>query len=173
MAKFKKIVDKAAYVAAIISYIMVAILVLLNVADVVATKLFQNSISGAYEISECVLMVGVFAAFAYGQTQKTHVHMTLFIDKLPARGKYLIYMLGHILSTVMCGLLTYAMGTQTVRELTGHTTTGILKIPYWPFYLLSVIAMAIFTFTLVYDIVDCFLKMIGKTAEIQDTGETV
>ena len=159
MKKLGSIVNKISDIVAIISYVVVAILVLMNVADIFMTKIFHNSISGAYEISECVLMCGVFAAFAYGQTKKTHVHMTLFIAKMPGRTKFIPYFLGNVLSTVMSLLLTYAMATQTMREYTGNTVTGILKMPYWPFYLISVIAMAVFTFTLLYEVLISFMAI--------------
>lgn len=151
MKKLGSLLDRTSNIVAIISYLAVAVLVLLNVADIAASKIAGTSIQGAYEISECVLMCAVFASFAYGQTKKTHVHMTLFIAKLPGRLKFIPFCLCSLLSTAMAGFLTYASFYQANRQFTTNTVTGILHIPLFPFYYLEAVCMVIFVLTLLYD----------------------
>ena len=151
MKKLSAILDRFTTVVALISFVGVAILVLLNVADVVATKIFVHSIPGAYEISELVLMCTVFASFAYGQSKKTHISMTLIIGRLPGRGKLVPYAVCCLISTVMGGLLTYAAFVQAGSQLASNAVTAILRIPYYPFYYVEGICMAIFTITLLFE----------------------
>jgi TRAP-type C4-dicarboxylate transport system permease small subunit len=159
MKKIKNVIDRVADYVAVISYVTVAILVLLNVADVVFNKVTGSSIQGAYEISECVLMCAVFASFAYGQTQKTHVHMTLFIDQLPGRTKFIPFFLCSLLTTAMAAVVTYASFYQAGSQLRSNAVTGILHIPYYPFYYLEVVCMVIFTITLLYDTILALLAI--------------
>ena len=80
MKKLGQALNKFANGVAWVSFVGVAFLMLLNVADVVMNKLTGQSILGAYEISQSTLMCTVFASFAYGQVHKTHIHMTLLIE---------------------------------------------------------------------------------------------
>ena len=72
MKKLGQALNKFANGVAWVSFVGVAFLMLLNVADVVMNKLTGQSILGAYEISQSTLMCTVFASFAYGQVHKTH-----------------------------------------------------------------------------------------------------
>ena len=159
MKKFDKVVNIITDWVAYASMVAVAVMMFLNVADVFASKIGGSSISGAYEITECSLMCAIFLALAYGQTQKTHVHMTLFISKLPGRTKFIPFFLGNALSMLMSILLTYATITQTRRQLADNTVTGILYIPYFPFYVIAVIGMIAFDLALAYDVILSFLAM--------------
>lgn len=159
MKKFERYLAKVSDTVAIISFVSVAILVLLNVADVIYSKLFGKTIIGAYEISQCVLMCAVFASFSYGQTHKTHVHMTLFIDLLPGRSKFIPFFLCNAAATVMAGVLSWATFFQASRQLATNTLTGILHIPLFPFYYLAAICLAIFCITLLFDTILSFLAI--------------
>ena len=163
MKKLKNVINKISDYTAIISFVAVAVLVLLNVADVLASKIFGSSITGAYEISECVLLCAVFASFAYGQTKKTHVHMTILVEKFPGRLKFIVNFLGYILSMGMCGALTYATGLQMMRQLSQNNVTGILHIPYFPFYLVAFICLVVFAITILYDLIVSFLAIFNAT----------
>jgi TRAP-type C4-dicarboxylate transport system permease small subunit len=153
MKKLGAILNKVTNIIAKVSLAGVAVLMLLNVADVILTKLFARSIQGAYEISENVLMCAVFAAFAYGQTQKTHVHMTLIIGKLPGGLRFIPYALCGILSSIMSAVFIYAAFLRADRMLTTGTVTGILHIPVYPFYCVSAVCLILFAVTVIYDTV--------------------
>jgi TRAP-type C4-dicarboxylate transport system permease small subunit len=159
MKKIGTIINKVGSGVAVISFIAVAVLMLLNVADAVLSTLFRFSIQGAYEISECTLMCAVFASFAYGQIKKTHVHMTLFIGMLPGRLKFIPFFLCSLLSTAMAALVTYASFYQAGSQMRSNAVTGILHIPYYPFYYLEVVCMAIFVITLLYDTILALLAI--------------
>ena len=48
-------------------------------------------------------------------------------------------------------VLTYAAFVQTFHSIKMNYQTAVLKIPFWPFYLIEGIAMAAFVLTLLYD----------------------
>lgn len=153
MKKIGSALNKLSSIIAIISFATVGVMVLLNVADVVIDKVTGGSIQGAYEISECLLMCAVFASFAYGQTQKTHVHMTLFIAQLPGRLKFIPFAFCSLVTTVMSAIVTYASLIQANNKAATNSVTGILHIPYAPFYYLEVVCMVVFTLVLLYDLI--------------------
>lgn len=159
MKKIGVIVEKASNFVAWFSFLFVAALVVLNVADVLLYKLTGSSIKGAYELSQCILQCAVFASFAYGQTQKTHIHMTLFIDQLPGRLKYIPFFLCSVISTALACFVTYASFYQANRQITSNAMTEILHIPLFPFYYVQAVCMVVFSISLLYDTILAFLAI--------------
>jgi TRAP-type C4-dicarboxylate transport system permease small subunit len=151
MKKAGRYLEKLTGVIALISFVGVVMLMLINVADVIATKVFVHSIKGAYEISELILMCTVFASFAYGQSKKTHISMTLLINRLPGKTKFIPHILGLALSAFMAGLLAWASFAEAASKLKSGSATAILHIRFYPFYYIQGICMLIFMLTLLYD----------------------
>jgi TRAP-type C4-dicarboxylate transport system permease small subunit len=83
MIKLGKIINKATFVVSLVSYAGVVAIMLLNVADVLLTKLATKPIKGAYEITEVLLLCTVMASFAYAQSKKAHINMTILINFFP------------------------------------------------------------------------------------------
>ena len=144
MKKLGQALNKFANGVAWVSFVGVAFLMLLNVADVVMNKLTGQSILGAYEISQSTLMCTVFASFAYGQVHKTHIHMTLLIERFPGRSKFIPFFLGNLLSTVLAGIMTYATFFRANRQLTNGAVSDIL-------HYIEAVCMIVFMIVLLYD----------------------
>ena len=151
MKKLGQALNKFANGVAWVSFVGVSFLMLLNVADVVMNKLTGQSILGAYEISQSTLMCTVFASFAYGQVHKTHIHMTLLIERFPGRSKFIPFFLGNLLSTVLAGIMTYATFFRANRQLTNGAVSDILHYSVAPFYYIEAVCMIVFMIVLLYD----------------------
>lgn len=156
MEKVKNIsehVGKFTKAVGCISFVCVLAMMLMNVADVVMYKLIQQRVIGAYELTQRLLMCAVFTAFAYGQTKKSHINMTILIALLPRAPRFLLFTLMSILSVFASGLMTYAAFVQTGVSIASGYMTEVLYIPLYPFYIVETVAMAIFTLALLYDTV--------------------
>ena len=136
-----------------ISFVCVIAMMLLNVVDVVMGKLFQTRVIGAYELTQRLLMCAVFTAFAYGQTKKAHINMTILIALLPRAFRFTLFTLMSILSVIAAGAMTYAAAVQTGVAISSGYMTEVLYIPLYPFYIVETVAMGIFTLALLYDTV--------------------
>ncbi len=89
MENIKKIegfISKLSNYTAILSFVGLVILMILNVLDVIMSKLTGNAILGAYEISEIILMVTVFG-IGFSFNKKIRNTPNSFNT-----GQYLIYM---------------------------------------------------------------------------------
>ncbi len=151
MRKLKPIMDRMAEAISVVSFVGFLFIAGLSVADVLLQRLFNSPILGAYEIVERTMLCAVFCAFAYGQTQKSHINMTLVLAKLPRVPQMCLFSLMGLLSTGMAAVMTYAAGVQIFSAYNAGTVTGMLHIPLWPFYIVECVAMVIFTITLLYD----------------------
>ena len=136
-----------------ISFVCVIGMLLLNVADVVLSKVFHSPIIGTYELTQRILMCAVFTAFAYGQSEKAHINMTIVIRHFPRPLRFAVFTLMSVLSVLCVGAVTYAAFVQATVALDSGYMTEILYIPLFPFYLIESVAMGIFTLALVYDTV--------------------
>ena len=148
--RFENVLGKCTKVICYISFVGLLAIMLLNVADVFMAKFF-TPIIGAYEITSRLLLCTVFAAFAYAQTKKSHITMTLIVARFPKTLRFVLFTLMSYLSVVMAALLTYAALYQGNVAREGGTTTDILFIPLYPFFYIQAIAMTAFTVTLLFD----------------------
>ena len=150
---FSAHIEKVTKGVAWISFVCVVVMMLMNVVDVIIGYLFSKHILGAYELTQRLLMCAVFTAFAYGQSKKTHINMTIVIAKFPRAVRFVIFTVMSILSVLAAGAMTYAAGVQTGVAISTGYMTEVLYIPLWPFYVVETVAMAIFTLALIYDTV--------------------
>ena len=142
-----------------VSFICVVAMMLLNVIDVLLGKLINKPIIGSYEITQRLLMCAVFAAFAYGQSKKAHINMTILIALFPRPLRFAIFTLMSLLSIFAAGAVTYAAGIQLSVAIDMGYMTEVLYIPLWPFYVVEMLAMAIFTLAIIYDTVVYFIAI--------------
>ncbi len=162
MIKVGKVVEKTTFVVSMISYCGVVAIMLLNVGDVLMTKIFIKPITGAYEITECLLLCTVMASFAYAQSKKSHINMTLVIKFFPKSLRFLTYGLMGILSTVTAAVVGTAAFLQAASAISKGTITSVLSIPMYPFYYIEAAAMFVFALALLYDTVLAFMAIFSK-----------
>jgi TRAP-type C4-dicarboxylate transport system permease small subunit len=144
---------------ALISFVCVVVMMLMNVVDVVIGYLFSTHVLGAYELTQRLLMCAVFTAFAYGQSKKSHINMTIVIVHFPRPLRFSLFTLMSVLSVLAAGAMTYAAAVQTGVAVTTGYMTEVLYIPLWPFYVVETVSMGIFTLALIYDTVLSFIAI--------------
>ena len=173
--KIDKILHAITTGVSIVTHISFLTIMVVIVVDVLLRKIANTGIMGAYEIVQMVLSAGVFAGFAYCQSEHGHVHVTLLISHFPQKVRFLVFGLLSILSTAAAFYLSHAamlaMKDQYAKLLKGAGATGVVGIPYWPFYLIEVICMFIFGVVLAWDTIKNFIAMGNKEVaeEIQAT----
>lgn len=153
LLNIKRYIDKVTGAMSAVSYIGVSVIVLLTVVDVVLTKVFAKPIVGSYEITEQLLLITVYASFAYGQSQKSHINMALVLARLPRALRFICYSLMCALSVGIAGLLGYAGILQAIKNYETGVVTANLYIPTFPFIIVVAIAMFVFAIALLYDLV--------------------
>ena len=162
--RFKKVeiaVGRFTKAVCYISFVGIIAIVLLNVADVALAKIYKP-VLGAYEITQRLLLCTVFASFAYAQTKKTHINMTILIERLPRVIRFILFTLMSVLSVFAAGALTYAAFYQGGVSHSIGAATEVLYIPLYPFFYVQALAMASFTIVLVFDTVMSFMAIFNE-----------
>lgn len=101
--------------------------------DVIGTKVFKKPFSGSYEIVFLAQLIAI--AMASGDTliYGRHVHVEMFIMKMPARLRKIVSLIVSSLGLILFTVLAWEGFLYTRSLKTAHEVTGTVKIPLYPF----------------------------------------
>ncbi len=131
MGIFNKIDD---VVSTITEWILAASIILMAVtliANVIARKVFANSIPAADEIGATLLIIVTFSGIGYAARKGRHIRMSALFDAVPFKMQKVLII---IISIVTC--LTYLYVCFIAYEYIQHTkmlgrVTSALELPAW------------------------------------------
>jgi TRAP-type C4-dicarboxylate transport system permease small subunit len=146
-----KIIGRLASALGWISAAGIFAIMILIVLDVFLRFVFNNPISGSYELVERGMFCAIFASFAYAQTEKAHIRIDLLVGKFPEKLHMLFDFIFGVLSTAAVTAIAYAAVLQAQTALSSSYTTSVLKLSLYPFYWLEFACMLLFAITLLYD----------------------
>lgn len=130
VGKWERPFDAALGVA---SSVILLILMLLTVVDVVSRYLLNWPLRGAFEITELMLLVLIFAGLPLVSHADEHVTMD-FIDRiLGATGLKLLVRLVHVLTAAVMAFLAWQIWLKAGKISEYGDTTDVLKILVGPF----------------------------------------
>jgi TRAP-type transport system small permease protein len=105
----------------------------LTFVDVVARYVFNRPLRGAFEITELLLLVLIFAGLPLVSHADEHVTMD-FIDRtLGPRGRLWLRRAVHVLCAAIFFLLTWLVWLKADRIWEYRDATDVLRILYGPF----------------------------------------
>ncbi|MDR2610757.1 MAG: TRAP transporter small permease [Clostridiales Family XIII bacterium] len=165
MIKLGKFMDRFSSIISLLSYAGVVAIMLVNVADILMNKLWHKPIFGATDITEQLLLCTVLASFAYGQSKKAHINMTMIIKHLPRVVKFPLFGLMGLLSTATAAFMGYAAILQVQNALAIDMKTEVLYMPKWPFYVVEVVCLFALALVLLYDTIMAFAATGNKKIE--------
>jgi TRAP-type C4-dicarboxylate transport system permease small subunit len=120
-------------VLGIASSVILLILMALTVVDVISRYIFNWPLRGAFELTELMLLVLIFAGLPLVSHADEHVTMD-FIDRMVgARTKTVVVRVVHLLTTGVMALLTWKIWDKAQKLADYGDTTDVLKIVIAPF----------------------------------------
>ncbi len=140
LAKWERRADAALGIA---SAALLVTLMMITVADVVLRYLFAAPLRGAFELTEVMLLVLIFAGLPLVSRADEHVTMD-FVDRiLPAGGRRAAIRIVHAFTAAAMGLLAWAVWLKADKIAAYADTTETLKIAVAPFvYFMAVMCAA-------------------------------
>ena len=149
----KKAASAISKITGYVSYLGYAVIILLTVADVIMRKALSKPIVGGYEIIQYLLLVSVFASFAYCQTLRGHIQVTMILRLLPKRAVFVISTITGLLTTAVMALVGYAAAQQAIYVMRRGFVSDTLKFATYPFIWIECICMVIFALVCLVDAV--------------------
>ena len=124
------------------SAILFAMMVLTFV-DVVARYLFSRPVRGAFEVTELMLVVLIFAGLPLVSYADEHAAMD-FIDRLLSpKGQRVLLAVVHLVCAAMLFLLAWLVWLKADRIWAYRDSTDVLRIVYGPFVYFMAVMIAL------------------------------
>ena len=142
-----------ALLGVVASAILLAMM-LLTVVDVVARYLFSRPLRGAFEITELMLLVLIFAGLPLVSFADEHAVMD-FIDRLLGpRGQRWLERGVQLLNAAFMFLLTWLVWRKADRIWAYRDATDVLRIVYGPFVYFMAVTLALACVIHLYKVVE-------------------
>jgi len=126
----------------------------LTVVDVVARYVFSRPVRGAFEVTELMLLVLIFAGLPLVSFSDEHAVMD-FVDRLlGSRGQRGIARLVQVVNAAFMFLLTWLVWRKADRIWAYGDTTDVLRIAYGPFVYFMALTLALAGLIHVYKVVE-------------------
>lgn len=126
----------------------------LGFADVVGTKFFDWPVPGTLEITESTMVLIVFGALAFTQTQRGHIRVEIFYTNRGPRTKALMDAVTHLLAIAYFGLIAWQGFNEAIYSLEiNEATMGAVRFPLFPARLLLVLGAGLLLVQLALDFV--------------------
>jgi len=129
----KKWIERISAKMTMIGGLALFFMIIITCFDVMGTKVFKKPFSGSYEFVFLAQLVAM--ALASGDTliYGRHVHVEIFVMKMPMRLKKLVSLIVSFLGFILFLVLAWEGMLYTISLKTAHEVTGTVKIPLYPF----------------------------------------
>jgi len=129
-------------------------MMLLTVVDVVARYIFSRPLRGAFEITELMLLVLIFAGLPLVSFADEHAVMD-FIDRLLGpRGQGWLERAVQVVNAAFMFLLTWLVWRKADRIWAYRDATDVLRIVYGPFVYFMAVTLALACVIHLYKVVE-------------------
>lgn len=142
----------------LMGYAATAVLVLmmmLTVTDVFLRYFFNAPITGTTEITELMLVVVVFPAFAWTAVSGKHIKVDLIVDLLPPRIQKILDSITLTASLVVFIIITWR---SLLEAMDVRSSTSLLSMPHAPFYWVLTIGFAMFCLAILALLIENIMK---------------
>jgi TRAP-type C4-dicarboxylate transport system permease small subunit len=130
---------------------VLALMMLLTVADIIGRHAFNQPIYGALEISEFMLVIVVFFSAAHCEFHRGHVSIGLFVDRLGRRAQSILDSIVYFLFLATFCWLTYQLGIYATEAFQSNIVSGSLGVSKFPFIYIATFGCALLSlFVLVH-----------------------
>lgn len=173
MQKISEWVHKLALVLLLMGALGMIVSMFLGFADVVGTKFFGWPVPGTLEITESTMVLIVFGALAFTQSQRGHIRVEIFYTDRGPRTKAFMDAVTHLVAIAFFALVTWQGFDEALYSLDiGEATMGSIRFPLFPARLLLVVGCALLLVQLGLDLIQDILRMISGQASAEQHTQT-
>lgn len=133
-------------------------MVLLILCDVGMRSLFNRPLMSSYELVMFLMVVVVFTALSYTQSEKSIVRIELVISRLPKKAQAFLEIITSFLSLGLVLLIAWRNVVRSIELRHEHIISPILHVPVYPFYLIVAFGLVLLSLVLLADILESFSR---------------
>ena len=160
MQKISLWVRKLALMLLLLGALGMIVSMLLGFADVVGTKFFGWPVPGTLEITESTMVLIVFGALAFTQSQRGHLRVEIFYTDRSPRTKAFMDAVTHLVAIACFALLAWQGFNEAVYSLEiNESTMGSIRFPLFPARLLLLVGCGLLLVQLALDLIQDLRQM--------------
>ena len=156
------VTNKACSAICYVSMIFIAAMMLIMFVDSMLGLFFNYRITGIFELVQCMLLVVVFASWAYTQTVHGHIHVTMFVGMMPQKLRFFCFSLTSLLSVATMVFGTWGVSRGIAEKMAAREITATLMIPIWPLFVVETVVFALFSLVLLGDTIKSIIAIFSK-----------
>lgn len=157
----KKILKALEYVnlrALWVSMAALFLLMLMTSVNAVIRKAGIGGIADSLDLTQLLMVLVIFCAFAFQESKKEHIRVDMFVSKLPGGASAIMETVLNILSTGILALFAYAYFDNISGSYRQGAATQVWRIPEWPFTLAVAAALSLFALTAFFNAIDALIS---------------
>ena len=140
---------------------IIAVMVIVCI-NVVGRSVFGSPLKGTVDVASLLGALVIAGAIAYTQVLKGHIRITLFVERLPEKMRYIIASAVDLIGLALFALISwqtilFARYTHDIGEL-----SEVLKIPLAPFAIVISVGCIALTLVLLVDLFMSLSKAVKK-----------
>ena len=161
-------VQKLALILLLLGAAGMIISMFLGFADVVGTKFFGWPVPGTLEITESTMVLIVFGALAFTQSQRGHIRVEIFYTDRGPKAKAFMDAVTHLVAIVFFGILVWQGFIEAIYSLEiNEATMGAVRFPLFPARLLLVLGCGLLLLQLALDFIQDLRNMVTGEAGVE------
>lgn len=142
-----------------ISSLLIFFIVILITGDVFGRYALGSPIPGTFEITEALLVLIVFLAYAHTEATGHNIRIQLIDKRISERQKTILDLLAYSLGMFIFGVILWQAWAQAYISLEiNQRMSGLLRLPLWP----AKFAVVLGSFLLVVQFIISFITSINK-----------
>jgi len=130
---------------AILAAVSIAVMMVVNFADIVGTKFFLRSVPGALDISQELMVLVSLLPLAFIALGRGHIRITLLEEHLPSVVHFILQNVQYVIATLITGFITWRVFVQFQKTVEVMQLKEGLDLPLWPANLAVVISFGFLT----------------------------
>ena len=159
---FNRVVRPASGVLHSVGVGVLVVMMLLTASDVTLRYVFNQPISGSFDLTEYMMTIVVAFGLAYCAVMKGHVRVDLVVDRLPQRAQAIIDTITSLLALGLFSLITWQCFVHAKLLFASGVTSSVLLIPAFPFVGVVAVGIALLTLVLLAHFLDFLSQAVRR-----------
>ena len=156
--QFRDIVFKLSRAINSVGVLFLMAMMFLMVVDVFLRRVFQNPLTGSFEVVQFMQVTLVFLGVAYTTIKKAHISIDLITARLSERTSALLESIMLFLGLGLFALITWRNILRAEELWAEKATSVLLEIPLFPFYYMLAFGCGVLCLVLIVQLVESASK---------------
>ena len=133
------------------------LLMCMTTVNTIIRKAGIGGIIDAFDMTGFLMVLIIFCALAFQETDKEHIRIDMFVAMLPRKAGIIVDTVLNIITIGTLAYFSYAYFEDIPANRLSGASSQVLKIPEWPFYAVVSLALALFALTVLLNSIEVFI----------------